>query len=81
MLMNLLFEEYFGKKVGIVTVSAGPFGGVRAEEQLKVLMNNFKIETVASLNISKVKEVFDENGTLIEKIYNKRLKEFLKNLK
>lgn len=81
MLFDLFFEEYFGKKVGIVTVSGGPFGGIRAEEQLKLLMNNFQIMQISSLNISKVGEVFDKKGKLIEKAYEKRLYEFIKKLK
>lgn len=81
MFLDLLFEEYFGKKVGIVSVSAGPFGGVRAEEHLRTLMVNFQVSPIASLNISKVQETFSEKVTLIDKAYEKRLYDFIKNLK
>lgn len=78
--LDLLFVECFEKKVGIVSVSSGPFGGVRAEEYLRTLMANFQVSLIVSLNISKVEEVFNKKGKLIEKMYEKRLYGFIKNL-
>lgn len=61
MLIDSLYAEYTGKVAGIVSVSAGQFGGVRVVEALKILLHtvNFKISN-KSVNVGGVQKDIDE---------------------
>jgi NAD(P)H-dependent FMN reductase len=61
-LIDSLYDQYKGKVAGVVTVSAGNYGGVRAGEMLAQLLHtvNFKV-AVSSVNVSKVQEDLDED--------------------
>ena len=71
-------REYQRKPFGIVTVSGGGFGGLHALSQLRLVtlgMGAFPLP--ASLPFSRVQDVFEENGTLKELVYEKRADAFI----
>ena len=75
LLIDSLYDEYKGKKAGIIGVSMGPFGGVRVVELLKLLLltANFDVvnETIA---VSSIGNGVDESRTL------KQLESLMKNI-
>ena len=83
MMLDMLFEEYAGKKVGICGVSNGPFGGARGMEQLKLVLVNFKMRIMSNvLYFSSVKGIFDENGEPKDKdSWERRTGRFFEELK
>lgn len=80
--LDLHYQEYLHKAVGVCTVSAGPFGGVRAVE---ALLSSFKAlglsPIVADLNIGNVNKVVNQIGQFNDPTtYERRLDRFLKEL-
>jgi len=76
--LDYLLPEYERKPVGIVTVSAGGFGGINCLAQLRLVtigMGAFPIPE--NLCISRVHESFQEDGTPNDPAYEKRAAEFL----
>ena len=76
--LDYLLPEYERKPIGIVTVSAGGFGGVNCLAQLRLVtlgMGAFPIPE--SLTISRVRDSFSEDGTPNEAAYEKRAAVFL----
>jgi NAD(P)H-dependent FMN reductase len=61
--LDYFLEEYNFKPSAIVSYSPGGFGGINAAQQMRL--------------ISRVHEIFDENGKLIDETYEKRVKRFL----
>jgi NAD(P)H-dependent FMN reductase len=77
-LLDIYQKEYFYKPSGIVTYSAGPFGGVRVAVHLRAIMGELGTPSIPSMfPISKVQDSFDDNGNAIDEAYNKRIKKFL----
>ena len=77
--MNL--QEYIHKAVGICGVSAGAFGGARVIENLLPVMRELGLVTIfEDVNFGNVQELFDENGSLLEVNYLRRVDKFLKEL-
>jgi len=73
--------EYIHKAVGIVGVSAGPFGGARVIENLLPVMRELGLVTIFwDVNFSSVRNVFDANGALLDQSYIRRIDKFLKEL-
>jgi NAD(P)H-dependent FMN reductase len=74
-------KEYIHKAVGICGVSAGGFGGARVIENLLPVMRELGLVTIFwDVNFSSVQNVFDENGTLKEPSFIKRIDKFLQEL-
>jgi NAD(P)H-dependent FMN reductase len=76
--LDYLLPEYERKPVGIVTVSAGGFGGINCLAQLRLVtigMGAFPIPE--SLPVSKVHDSFQEDGTPNDVAYEKRAATFL----
>lgn len=76
--LDYLLPEYRRKPIGIVTVSAGGFGGINCLAQLRLTtlgMGAFPIP--AALPVSRVQNVFDENGNLLDQSYEKRAESFI----
>jgi len=80
--LDLLLKEYIHKAVGLVGVSAGPWGGTKVVEQLVGVVRELGLTvTFTDLNFAKVQEVFDENGKIKNpEKYEKRAKSFLDEL-
>ncbi|MAG91200.1 NADPH-dependent FMN reductase [Candidatus Woesearchaeota archaeon] len=80
-LKNLLDHyqsEYFFKPSGIVTYSAGPFGGVRVAVHLRAIMGELGSVSIPSMfPISKVHDSFDDDGNPKDEAYNRRIVKFL----
>ncbi|HEY5913570.1 MAG TPA: NADPH-dependent FMN reductase [Verrucomicrobiae bacterium] len=76
--IDYLLPEYERKPIGIVTVSAGGFGGITCLAQLRLVtlgMGAFPIPE--SLAISRVHDSFNDDGTPNEPVYEKRAAAFL----
>jgi NAD(P)H-dependent FMN reductase len=76
--LDYLLPEYERKPVGIVTVSAGGFGGINCLAQLRLVtigMGAFPIPE--NLSVSRIHDSFQEDGTPNDPAYEKRAGVFL----
>jgi NAD(P)H-dependent FMN reductase len=79
--LDSCLKEYIHKAVGIVGVSAGPFGGTRVVENLLPVMRELGLVTIFwDVNFSSVQKAFDSNGTLSDSSYVRRIDKFVKEL-
>lgn len=77
MMLDMLYEEYFGKPVGICGVSSGVFGGARMIEHLVATCVRFHmLPSGEVLYFPKVQELFDENGAIKKESYHRRANKF-----
>jgi NAD(P)H-dependent FMN reductase len=76
--LDYLLPEYERKPIGIVTVSAGNFGGINCLAQLRLVtlgMGAFPIPE--NLSVSRVHDSFKDDGTPNDPAYEKRAAGFL----
>jgi len=76
--LDYLLPEYERKPVGIVTVSAGGFGGINCLAQLRLVtigMGAFPIPE--NLSVSRIHDSFQDDGTPNDPAYEKRADVFL----
>jgi NAD(P)H-dependent FMN reductase len=74
-------KEYIHKAVGIVGVSAGPFGGTRVVQSLLPVMRELGLVNIFwDGNFSQVHKAFDEKGNLLDQAYPRRIEKFIKEL-
>lgn len=79
--LDSCLKEYVHKAVGIVGVSAGPFGGTRVIQNLLPVMRELGLVTIFwDVNFSSVQTVFAQNGRLVDDSYIRRIDKFLKEL-
>ena len=80
--LDLNYKEYLHKAVGVCSVSAGPFGGIRAVEALLPTFKAFGLSTIVpDLNISNVNEIVDAAGQIIDQApYIRRFNRFMQEL-
>jgi NAD(P)H-dependent FMN reductase len=79
--IDTCLEEYIHKAVGVVGVSAGPFGGTRGIQDLLPVLRELGLVTIFwDVNFSSVQTVFDEWGSLRDDAYLGRIDKFLKEL-
>lgn len=79
--LDSCLKEYIHKAVGIVGVSAGPFGGARGIEDLLPVMRELGLVTIFwDVNFSNVHKVFDAAGTLVDRAFLPRIEKFLNEL-
>jgi len=80
-LKNLLDHyqsEYLYKPSGIVTYSAGPFGGVRGLANLRTILAELGTPSIPSaFPISQIHAAFDDEGNALDRAYEKRVIKFL----
>lgn len=80
-LLDHFQKEYFFKPCGIVTYSAGPFGGVRVGVHLRAILGELGMVTPSTMfPISKVQDAFDDEGKDQTGNYERRIKQFLDEL-
>ena len=79
--LDSCLKEYIHKAVGIVGVSAGPFGGTRSIQNLLPVMRELGLVTIFwDVNFSSVQKVFTEDGRLLDDSYIRRMDKFFKEL-
>jgi NAD(P)H-dependent FMN reductase len=79
--LDLLLKEYIHKAVGLVGVSAGPWGGTRVIEAMVTVVRELGLAvTFADLNFPFVQKTFDESGKLLDSAFNERAQNFLDEL-
>ena len=80
-LKNLLDHyqsEYLYKPSGIVTYSAGSFGGVRALITIRAILAELGSPSIPSaFPIPMIGKAFDDEGNALDKAYDKRIGKFL----
>ena len=79
--LDSCLKEYIHKAVGVVGVSAGPYGGTRGIQDLLPVLRELGLVTIFwDVNFSAVQTVFDEAGALRDQAYLPRIDKFLKEL-
>lgn len=79
-LLDTAYEEYFYKPVAICGVSAGPFGGIRAVEQLKLIFSELKMQVASeSVFFGNVRGLFNED-IIQDDVYYARVKTMIDEL-
>jgi len=77
-LLDHFQSEYLYKPSGLVTYSAGPFGGVRALVNLRGIMAELGAPSIPSaFPISRVQSSFDDDGNVTDTPYDERIVKFL----
>ena len=77
-LLDHFQQEYLYKPSGLVTYSAGPFGGVRGLANLRTLMAELGASSIPSaFPISQVFKAFDDDGNVRDTPYDERVVKFL----
>jgi len=79
--LDSCLSEYVHKAVGVVGVSAGPFGGTRTIENLLPVFRELGLVAIFwDVNFSMVQNAFDETGVLKDAAYLPRIDKFLREL-
>jgi NAD(P)H-dependent FMN reductase len=79
--LDTCLKEYIHKAVGIVGVSAGPFGGARGIQNLLPVMRELGLVTIFwDVYFSSVQKVFAADGALLDESYIPRVDKFLREL-
>lgn len=82
--LDMLMSEYKRKPVGVASVSAGMWGGVRAIENLAPILRLFGLWLIKKdLNFPNVTKLFDDAGNLEqekEELYQGLVDEFMAEL-
>ena len=79
--LDLLLKEYIHKALGLVGVSAGPWGGARVIEAMVPMVRELGLAvTFTDLNFPFVQKTFDESGKLLDPAFEQRAKDFLDEL-
>jgi NAD(P)H-dependent FMN reductase len=79
--LDSCLKEYIHKAAGIVGVSAGPFGGVRAiQDFLPVIRELGLVNIFWDVNFANIASVFDPSGKLLDDAFIKRADKFIDEL-
>lgn len=77
-IIDLLLKEYIHKAVGLVGVSASPWGGTRVIEACVPMVRELGLAvTFSDLNFPQVQNKFDDDGKLLDEKYDKHVVGFL----
>lgn len=80
-ILDSCLKEYIHKASGIVGVSAGPFGGVRAIQDFLPVMRELGLVNIFwDVNFGNIASVFDDSGKLLDETFIKRANKFLDEL-
>ena len=80
-ILDSCLKEYIHKAAGIVGVSAGPFGGIRAiQDFLPVIRELGLVNIFWDVNFGNVSSVFDQSGNLLDQAFVGRADKFLNEL-
>ncbi|CAM2140683.1 NADPH-dependent oxidoreductase [Pararobbsia alpina] len=80
-LLDHFLEEYFWRPSAIVSYSAGPYGGVRAAMQLRMMLAELGMSSIPSLMpIPRIAVALDEQGKPTEERLEQSLQRFLAEL-
>ncbi len=80
-LLDHFQSEYLYKPSGIVTYSAGPFGGVRALINLRAILAELGTPSIPSaFPISQIQNAFEADGIALDAAYDERIVKFLDEL-
>lgn len=72
--LDWLYPEFNDKPAALIGVSNGAGSGIRAVEQLRVIMANFAIYDIRQgVNFANTQDVFDAEGKLLDESYLKRI--------
>jgi NAD(P)H-dependent FMN reductase len=76
-LLDHFLEEYFFRPSAIVCYSAGPFGGVRAAMQLRMMLGELGMPSISSIfPIPSIAKAFNETGEPLDVAYPRRFRRF-----
>ena len=79
--LDSCLKEYIHKAAGIVGVSAGPFGGSRAIENLLPILRELGLVSIFwDVNFGNVYKAFDPSGRLLDEAYIRRAAKFIDEL-
>ncbi|MHB1286061.1 MAG: NADPH-dependent FMN reductase [Leptospirales bacterium] len=79
--LDYLYEEFHRKPVAIVTVSSGPYGGINALAQLRLVLLAMGANPISTrLPIGNIEDTLDENGTPPKESLQKRADELVIDL-
>lgn len=79
--LDSCLKEYIHKAAGIIGVSAGPFGGIRAiQDFLPVIRELGLVNIFWDVNFGNVGQVFDDSGRLLDEAFVARADKFLNEL-
>ncbi len=77
-LLDHFQSEYLYKPCGLVTYSAGPFGGVRSTAELRAVTGELGMSSIPSmLPLSQVGKNFNSEGAALDSAYERRAAKFL----
>lgn len=80
-LLDHFLEEYFFRPSGIVSYSAGSFGGVRAAMALRMTLGEIGMPSISAIMpVPQVQKQFDEDGTPRDDAWIGRAERFLGEL-
>jgi NAD(P)H-dependent FMN reductase len=80
-ILDSCLKEYIHKAAGIVGVSAGAFGGVRAIQDLIPVIRELGLVNIFwDVNFANVAKMFDESGNLLDQAFIARADKFLNEL-
>ena len=75
--LDYFLEEYFFKPSGIVSYSAGSFGGILAGNHLRQVLAEMGAPAIPSqVSIPKIQDVFADDGKLLDTNYERRFERF-----
>lgn len=74
LLLDLLYEEYFGKPVAFCGVSSGPVGGARAVEQLRLVTIELHMIPIRdAIYFPNIKDLFDPDHRIKDSSFFKKI--------
>ena len=81
LMLDLLYEEYFGKPIGFCAVSKSSMGGVRAVEQLRLVSIELHMIPIRdAVYFSNIEKLFDSQSQITDSSYVNRVSKFIDSL-